>query len=187
MWTAAGKVQVTTSGQAATVPGTFMLGLFRNGDIRAYASRTEVCSDRCEHRAAGLSDTEPGLPPARSHLGRPPAERTRRFGEWSWCVCDTRVSCVVCVHGLVTVCVCVELSRDRRHQADPATLSHEATARMCSDTENTGSLTPGRVCPGLAHLESGSQGPWLMTPGCVWLPRSASAVKCKLGRASALR
>lgn len=72
MWTAAGKVQVTTSGQAATVPGTFMLGLFRNGDIRAYALRTEVCSDHCEHRAAGLSDAEPGLPPARSHLGRPP-------------------------------------------------------------------------------------------------------------------
>lgn len=75
MWTAAGKVQVTTSSRAATVPGTFMLGLFRNGDIRAYASRTEVRSDRCEHRAAGLSDAEPGLPPARSHLGRPPACR----------------------------------------------------------------------------------------------------------------
>lgn len=60
MWTAAGNVQVTSSGRAAMVPWTFMLSLFRD-------------SNRCERRLAGLRLTpDPGLPSARSPLGRHP-------------------------------------------------------------------------------------------------------------------
>lgn len=87
-------------------------------------------------------------PPAPVRLGRPPAGRTRRVGKQPWRVCDTRVSCVACVHGVGTVCVSVELSRDWRCQAGLATPGHEATARMCSDTGQTGLWMPGWACRG---------------------------------------
>lgn len=55
--TAAGDVQVATSGRAAAVPETFMLSLCRNSGIRAGAWQTAVCADCWGRQAAGLRPT----------------------------------------------------------------------------------------------------------------------------------
>lgn len=105
--TAAGDVQVATSGRAAAVPETFMLSLCRNSGIRAGAWQTAVCADCWGRQAAGLRPTPV---PAATCPGAPgPAPCGEDPPRWETALVCLRYTCVVCrvrPWGWNCVCLC---------------------------------------------------------------------------------